>query len=62
MYTNEPYLLELLKEAQLVTPAALEDAKHKKKSQESTIDALLSLNLLTDEAIAQTLAENAGME
>jgi hypothetical protein len=38
----------------------MEDVRHKKKSQESTIDALLSLNLLTDETIAQTLAENAG--
>jgi len=62
LYTNEIYLLELLQEAQLVTPAALEDAKHKKKSQETTIQALLSLNLLTDEVIAQTLAENAGMD
>ncbi len=62
MYSNESYLLELLQEAQLVTPAALEDVRHKKKSQESTIEALLSLNLLTDEAIAQTLAENAGMD
>lgn len=62
MYSNESYLLELLQEAQLVTPAALEDVRHKKKSQESTIEALLSLNLLTDETIAQTLAENAGME
>ncbi len=62
MYSNESYLLELLQEAQLVTPAALEDVRHKKKSQESTIDALLSLNLLSDEAIAQTLAENAGMD
>ena len=62
MYSNESYLLELLQEAQLVTPAAMEDVRHKKKSQESTIDALLSLNLLTDETIAQTLAENAGMD
>ncbi|PAW63909.1 MAG: type II secretion system protein E [Verrucomicrobiia bacterium Tous-C2TDCM] len=62
MYSNEPYLLELLQEAQLVTPAALEDVRHKKKSQESTLEALLSLNLLTDETIAQTLAENAGMD
>jgi type II secretory ATPase GspE/PulE/Tfp pilus assembly ATPase PilB-like protein len=62
LYSNESYLLELLQEAQLVTPAALEDVRHKKKSQESTLEALLSLNLLTDETIAQTLAENAGME
>ena len=40
----------------------MEDVRHKKKSQESTIEALLSLNLLTDETIAQTLAENAGMD
>ncbi len=62
MYTNESYLLELLQESQAVTAAALEDVRHKKKSQESTIEALLSLNLLTDETIAQTLAENAVME
>ncbi len=62
MYSNESYLLELLQEAQLVSPAAMEDVRHKKKSQESTIEGLLSLNLLTDETIAQTLAENAGMD
>lgn len=62
MYSNESYILELLQEALLVTPAALEDVRHKKKSQESTLEALLSLNHITDEAIAQTLAENAGME
>ena len=33
LYTNEPYLLELLQEAQLVTKAALDEVKHKKKSQ-----------------------------
>ena len=62
LYSNESYLLELLQDAQLVSAAALEDVRHKKKSQESTIEGLLSLNLLTDEAIAQTLAENAGMD
>jgi len=62
LYSNESYLLELLQEAQLVSPAAMEDVRHKKKSQESTIEGLLSLNLLTDETIAQTLAENAGMD
>jgi len=62
LYTNESYLLELLQEAQLVTKAALEDVNHKKKSQESIIEALISLNLLSDESIAQTLAANAGMD
>lgn len=45
-----------------MTPAAMEDVRHKKKSQESTIEGLVSLNLLTDETIAQVLAENAGMD
>ena len=40
MYTNESYLIERLQEAQLVTKAALEDVNHKKKSQESIIEAL----------------------
>ncbi|MEX2577648.1 MAG: GspE/PulE family protein [Verrucomicrobiales bacterium] len=62
MYANESYLLELLQEANLVDAAALEDAKHKKKSQESTLEALLSLNIITDENVAETLATNAGMD
>lgn len=62
MYSNESYLLELLKEANLVTPEALKDVHHKKKSHESVIEALLSLNIVSDESIAQVLAENAGMD
>jgi type IV pilus assembly protein PilB len=62
LYTNENYLLELLQEAGHVTPAAMEDVRHKKKSQESIIEGLVSLNLLNDETIAQTLAENAAMD
>ena len=62
MYSNEPYLLELLQEASLVDAAALEDVKHKKKSQESTLEGLISLNLVNDESIAEVLATNTGME
>ncbi len=62
MYSNESYLLDLLKEAQAVSPEALKDVHHKKKSTETTIEALISLNLVSDEAIAKVLAENAGMD
>ncbi|MDF1863058.1 MAG: ATPase, T2SS/T4P/T4SS family, partial [Verrucomicrobiales bacterium] len=62
MYANESYLLELLQEASLFDDAALEDVNHKKKSQESTLDALLSLNIINDDNVAEVLAQNAGME
>lgn len=62
MYANESFLLELLQEAGLVDDAKLEDARHKKKSQESILEGLLSLHLISDENIAELLAQNAGME
>ena len=62
MYANEPYLLELLQEAHLFDAAALEDVNHKKKSTESVLEALISLNLIPDENVAEVLANNAGME
>lgn len=62
LYTNEPYLIGLLQEAGLFDASALEDVRHKKKSQESTLEALLSHNHVTDEGIAEVLASNAGME
>jgi len=62
LYSNESYLLELLQEAHLVDDAALEDVKHKKKSEDSTLEALLALNLISDENIAETLATSAGMD
>ncbi|MEM6278125.1 MAG: GspE/PulE family protein [Verrucomicrobiota bacterium] len=35
---------------------------HKKKAQESTLEGLLSLNLINDEQIAEVLATNSGMD
>lgn len=62
MYSNEPFLLQLLQEEGIFDDAALDDVKHKKKSQESTLEGLISMGHLNDEQIAQTLATNAGME
>lgn len=61
MYSNDSYLLDLLQEENLVDAAALEDVKHK-KGQESTLDALVSLNIVSDDDIAEVLARNSGME
>lgn len=62
LYANEPYLLDLLQESNLVDADAIEDVTHKKKAQESTLEALLSQNKITDDQIAETLAQNSGME
>jgi len=62
LYSNEPYLLDLLREANVFDEAALEDVNHKKKNQESVIEGLMSLGLVTDEKIAEILAASAGME
>tara|TARA_R110000850_G_scaffold55877_18_gene132079 strand:- start:2811 stop:4553 length:1743 start_codon:yes stop_codon:yes gene_type:complete len=62
LYANETYLLDLLQEANLFDAAALEDVKHKKKAQESTLEGLLALNIITDENVAEVLAANAGMD
>lgn len=62
MYSNEPYLLDLLREANVFDEAALEDVNHKKKNQESVLEGLMSLGLVTDEKIAEILAVNSGME
>ncbi len=62
MYANESYLLDLLKEADLVDAASIEDVTHKKKGQESTLEALLAQNVINDGNIAEILAQNSGME
>jgi len=62
LYSNENYLLQLLQEASLVDEAMLEDVRHKKKSQESLLEGLVSLHRVSEEDIARTLATNSGME
>ncbi len=62
LYSNENFILELLQESSLVDDNALEAVNHKKKAQESVLEGLLSLHLVSDESIAQVLAENSGME
>lgn len=62
MYANDTYLLQLLQESGVVTDDMVEDVRHKKGSQETMLEALVSQNKIAEEDIAQTLATNSGME
>jgi len=62
LYANENYLIELLKEASLITNTQIEDVSHQKKSGQSLLDALVSQGKVSEESVAQTLAINSGME
>ena len=62
LYSNEDYLIELLTESGLLDAAALEDARHKKKSQDTMLDTVLKLKKVTEEDVAKTLAANCGMD
>lgn len=62
MYANEKYLIELLKEASLLTDAQIEDATHQKKSGDTLLIALVKQGKVSEENVAQTLAVNSGME
>ncbi len=61
MFSNEDYLAELLSEAGMVSPDQLDQARNALSSGESLIEHLLAHSSLTEEAIAQTLAANAGI-
>ncbi|MCL4131903.1 UNVERIFIED_CONTAM: hypothetical protein GTU68_067394, partial [Idotea baltica] len=60
--SNEDYLIELLTESGLLDEATLEDARHKKKSQDTMLDTVLKLKKVTEEDVAKTLATNCGMD
>jgi len=62
VYSNDSYILELLQEANLFDDTALQDVNHKKRADQSPLEALVSMNVVSDEDIAQTLATNSGME
>ncbi|MCB1225596.1 MAG: Flp pilus assembly complex ATPase component TadA [Verrucomicrobiales bacterium] len=61
-YQNEPYLLELLQEAGLLSERDIAQAEASKKPTESLLQALLANRAINDEQIAQTVAVNSGME
>ncbi|MDZ4289676.1 MAG: type II/IV secretion system protein, partial [Prosthecobacter sp.] len=62
MYSNEDYLLDLLKESGLISNRDLETVKGTKKPTETTLEALIKTGVVSDEQVAQTVAVNSGME
>lgn len=62
MYSNENYLLELLKEAGAIDDATLDSVRTQISPLDSVIDYLVKNNYLTSEYVAQVAAEKSGME
>ncbi len=62
MYSNEDFLLELLRESGMVTDQDLEHVNKTKKPQETLIEALIKSGVVSEEDVARTMAVNSGME
>lgn len=62
MFSNEDYLAELLSEAGLVSADQVEKARDSMSGGGSLVEILLNQTSLTEEAVAQTLATNNGLD
>lgn len=62
MYSNEDFLLELLRESGMVNEQDLHHARTTKKPSESLMEGLIKGGVLSEEDVAQTMAVNSGME
>jgi type IV pilus assembly protein PilB len=62
MYSNEDFLLELLRETGQVTEQHIEHANKTKKLGESLVEALVKSGSVSEEDVARTMAVNSGME
>ncbi len=62
VYSNEEYLIELLKEAGLLTDELLKQGEEKRKGAESALQALLRAREIDEEEVAKVCAENSSME
>ena len=61
VYSNEDYLIDLLKDAAVVSQEDVDAAQSAKKGRESTLDVLISKGKLSEKEVAQFCAENASM-
>ena len=61
MFSNEDYLAELLAEAGMVSPEEIDNARSSLSSGETIVEHLLAHSALTQDAVARTLAANAGI-
>src|SRR5205085_8337092 len=62
MYSNEEFLLELLKESGQVNDQNLAHANKTKKPGETLMEALIKSGCVSEEDVARTMAVNSGME
>lgn len=62
LYANEKFLIELLKEAGLISDKIIQDVQHTKKNSETLLDTLVRQGKITEENVAHTMAVNSGME
>jgi type IV pilus assembly protein PilB len=61
VFSNEDYLAELLAEAGMVSPEEIDNARSSLSSGETIVEHLLAHSALTQDAVAKTLAANAGI-
>lgn len=62
MYSNEDFLLELLKESGLINAQDIQHAHGLKKPSETLVEALIKNGSVSEEDVARTMAVNSGME
>ena len=62
MYSNQDYLSELLVERGVVTPEEITKARDGVSPNQGVVDLLVAVGDVTEEQVAQTIAESAGTD
>ena len=62
MFSNEEYLIQLLHEAGLISDTDIVTARAAKTKRQTALEYMLDDGMVKEEALAQTMAVNAGME
>ena len=62
MYSNEDHLIELLQDAGYLTPDNIVQASAAKRGTQTTLDFLVENKRVSEDIVAQTMANDAGME
>ncbi|MFT5104604.1 MAG: type IV pilus assembly protein PilB [Pseudoalteromonas tetraodonis] len=63
MYSaNEDYLLQVLRDADIVTDSKINDARSKRQGVESLVEALIRLEMVSQVEVSRALAIDSGME
>ena len=62
MYSNEEYLIELLKDAGYLSRPQIQEGAQARRGAETIIEALLRTGVLPEEEVARVCAANASME